>query len=304
MTRKALGKGLSALLRDLEEAPVASARPAAPPSPVAGLQELATELIEASPFQPRAHFDPAGMEELTRSIKAGGVVQPVIVRPAGGRYQLVAGERRLRAVRLAGLERIPALVRTMSDEQALELSLIENLQRADLNPIEQARAFERLSHEFGVTQEEIAERTGKDRATVANTLRLLRLPAEVLELVETHKLSAGHARALLRLEEAPVVQRVLARRMASRHVSVRQAEEMVERRLPAAKKPKASPTVDPNLRAAIEEMQNALGTRVRVFEYKPHRGRIEIDYYSLEDLNRIYYTIARKSGVVTPTVVD
>ena len=292
MTRKALGRGLSALLRDFE--PTATAEPAP-----GGLQELPVDAIQPSRFQPRASFAAAGLQELAQSIRVGGVVQPVIVRPVGSRFELVAGERRLRAVKLAGLAHIPALVRTISDEQALEVSLVENLQREDLNPVEQARAFERLAVKFGLTQEEIAKRTGKDRATVANTLRLLKLPVEILQLVEQGKLSAGHARALLKLEDHAVLQRVLARRMAARKVSVRQAEEMVERKLPSAKKRRQAQTLDPNTQAALEAMQRALATKIRIFEYKPHRGRIEIDYYTLEDLNRIYFAIV-KSGEPTP----
>lgn len=309
MTRKALGKGLSALLRDVEQGPVESDPPPSPtqaqaPTALAGLQELRVDLVDPSPFQPRANFNPAALEELAQSIRSGGVVQPIVARPVGGRFQVVAGERRLRAGKLAGLATIPAVVRVTSDEQALELSLIENLQREDLNAIEQARAFERLAVEFGLTQEEVAARTGKDRATVANTLRLLRLPDDVQSLVEHGRLTAGHARALLKLEDSPVLQRVLARRMASRRVSVRQAEEMVERRLPGGRKPRQSHALDPNVQAAVQAMQRALGTRVRVFEYKPHRGRIEIDYYSLEDLDRIYSSIIKKPPPPTSDVVD
>ncbi len=309
MTRKALGKGLSALLREIE---VSSERPAAlpaqqvapRPAPVAGLEELPVGMIDPSAFQPRANFDPVALEELARSVAAGGVVQPILVRPMADRYQVVAGERRLRAVRLAGLPTIPAVVRTISDEQALELSLIENLQREDLNAIEQARAFERLAIEFGLTQEEIAARTGKDRTTIANTLRLLRLPEDVQKLVEQGKLTAGHARALLKLEDSPVLQRVLGRRMAARRVSVRQAEQMVERRVSGTRRERRSQTLDPNTQAAVQAMQAALGTRVRIFEYKPNRGRIEIDFYSLEDLNRIYDRILNRPSPSSTDVVD
>ena len=228
-------------------------------------------------------------------MRAGGVVQPVVVRPMGSQYELVAGERRLRAARLAGLAQIPSVVRVLSDEQALELSLIENIQREELSSLEQARAFDRLSSDFALTQEEIAKRTGKDRTTVANLMRLLRLPQEVHALMEEGKLTAGHARALLRLEDSPVLQRVLAKRMAARRVSVRQAEEMVERRLPGARKEKVSaPPVDPNVRAAQEAMERALGTKVRIVERKGGGGRVEIDYYSVEDLNRIYDAVVGK----------
>lgn len=296
MTRKALGKGLSALLRDTPVAATVETppppRPVEPPrvaTPSTGLQEIPVAEIRTSDFQPRSHFSDDAIEELADSIRAGGVLQPIIVRPAGSGYELVAGERRLRAARLAEMNRIPALVRILSDEQALELSLVENIQREDLNPIEQARAFDRLATEFALTQEEIAARTGKDRTTVANLIRLLRLPSEVQAMVEEQKLSAGHARALLKLEDSPVILRVLANRMASKRVSVRQAEEMVERRMPEAKKERAGgPPKDPNVKAAETAMEQALGTKVRIIERRKGGGRVEIDYYSLEDLNRIY----------------
>jgi len=303
MTRKALGKGLSALLRETTPTAdtAAPAPAAATPQPVAapaqrGLQEIPVDRVHASAFQPRAQFEPQAIEELGRSIRAGGVLQPIIVRATADGYELVAGERRLRAARLAALSRIPAIVRVLSDEQALELSLVENLQREDLNALEQARAFDRLSSEFALTQEEIAQRTGKDRATVANLMRLLRLPADLQMLVEEGKLTAGHARALLKLEESAVLQRVLAKRMVSRRVSVRQAEEMVERRLPGAKKERVLPPArDPNVRAAEEAMERALGTKVRVVERKRGGGRVEIDYYNHEDLNRIYDIVVTKT---------
>jgi ParB family chromosome partitioning protein len=262
-----------------------------------GLQEIAIERIQTSSLQPRGRFEDQGLAEMAQSMRSGGVLQPVIVRQVGDRYELVAGERRLRAARLANLSYIPAIVRVLSDEQALELSLIENIQREDLNPLEQARAFERLASQFALTQEEIARRTGKDRTTVTNLMRLLRLPAEVQALVEEDKLSAGHARALLKLESSPVLQRVLAKRMAARRVSVRQAEEMVERRSPEAKKEPLRPAPkDPNVRAAEEAMQQALGTKVRVVERKGGQGQVVIDYYNLEDLDRIYYRVVGKEN--------
>ncbi len=300
MSRKALGKGLSALLPDaprgesLPAAAVEALPPRLPPLPAAGLHEVAIELIDTSPFQPRSYFEAQGLEELAQSIRSGGVVQPVIVRRVGPRYELVTGERRLRAARLAGIGRIPTVIRTLSDEQAVELALIENIQREDLSALEQARAFERLSAQFGLTQEEIAARTGKDRTTVANTVRLLRLPKEVQQLLEEGRITAGHARALLKLEHSSALQIVLGRRMASRRVSVRQAEEMVDRRLPDAKKEKLRAAVDPNVRAAEEAMQRALGTKVRIHPRKGGGGRLEIAYYSLEDFDRIYDRIVPK----------
>lgn len=300
MSRKALGRGLSALLPDAPRGgspppePVEALPPALPSLPAAGLHEVAVELIDTSPFQPRSHFEAKGLEELAQSILSGGVVQPVIVRRVGQRYELVTGERRLRAAVVAGLARIPAVIRTLSDEQTVELALIENIQREDLSALEQARAFERLSAQFGLTQEEIAARTGKDRATVANTIRLLRLPKEVQQLLEEGRITAGHARALLKLEHSQALQIVLGRRMASRRVSVRQAEKMVDRRLPEAKKERLRAATDPNVRAAEEAMQYALGTKVRIRPRKGGGGRLEIAYYSLEDFDRIYDRIVPK----------
>lgn len=285
MARQALGKGLSALLPELD----AQEKPVGAAPALTGLTEIPLDQVDASPYQPRTQFDPKPLEELARSLRVGGVIQPVIVRRMGERYELVAGERRLRAARMASLESIPAIVRTLSNQQALEVSLLENVQREDLNPIEQARAYERLSSEFALTQEEIADRTGKDRATIANLIRLLRLPTEVLGMVEEGKLTAGHARALLRLEDSPGLQQVLARRMAARKISVRQAEEMVERKLPGAKKQSVIKRAsDPNILAAEEAMEQALGTKVRIIGRKGGRGRVEIDYYNQGDLDRIY----------------
>lgn len=293
MARQALGRGLSALLPELE----GDTKPeAAQPAVVSttGLTELPLDQVDASPYQPRVQFAPKPLEELAQSLKVGGVVQPIIVRPVGERFELVAGERRLRASKIAGFEKIPAIVRTLSDQQALEVSLLENVQREDLNPLEQARAYDRLSSEFALTQEEIASRTGKDRTTIANLVRLLRLPGEVQAMVEEGKLTAGHARALLRLEDSPGLLQVLARRMATRKISVRQAEEMVERKLPGAKKQRVIPKPsDPNIQAAQEAMERALGTKVRVIERRGGRGKVEIDYYNVEDLNRIYDKITK-----------
>lgn len=290
MSRQALGKGLSALLRD--PSPSEAAAVAADVQNLPGLIELPLERVTPSSYQPRTHFDPTALDELARSLKAGGVLQPIIVRKKGEGYELVAGERRLRAAKIVGLERIPAIVRTLSNQQALEISLLENVQREDLNPIEQARGYDRLSSEFALTQEEIAERTGKDRTTIANLMRLLRLPDDVLGMVEEGKLTAGHARALLRLEDSPGLLLVLGRRMAARKVSVRQAEEMVERKLPGAKKQKVvQKSADPNVRAAEEALERALGTKVRIIERRGGRGRIEIYYYNMEDLDRIYNVV-------------
>ena len=288
MARQALGKGLSALLPEVE------ARSGIPEPDATGFTELPVESVDPSPYQPRVQFQPGPLEELARSLRTGGVIQPVIVRRMGERYELVAGERRLRACKMAGLDKIPAIVRSLSNQEALEVSLLENVQREDLNAIEQARAYQRLSSEFALTQEEIADRTGKDRTTIANLLRLLRLPGEVQEMIEQGKLTAGHARALLRLEDSPGVLMVLARRMVLRRTSVRQAEEMVERKLPGAKKQRLiQKPSDPNVQAAQEALERALGTKVRIVGRRGGRGRVEIDYYNKEDLERIYDKLVR-----------
>ncbi len=279
MTRQALGKGLSALLKDREE----TTEPE--------LRELDLDLLEPNPFQPRQVFADAKLEELSQSIRTHGFVQPLIVRKHGNRYQIVAGERRWRAAQRLGLLRVPALVREVSNEKLLEVSLIENIQRENLNPIEEARAYHRLAHEFGLTQEEVAQRTGKERSTVANFLRLLKLPKDIQQMIQEGVLSMGHARALLALE-SHTQQREIAEKASTQGWSVRQ----LERSIAAGKKTKPKTNVptalDPNVRAALEHLERVLGTRVRIVENGP-RGRIEIEYYSQEDLHRLYDHLTR-----------
>jgi len=285
MTRKALGRGLNALLHTVETT-----------SP-AGLGEVAIDLIDANPFQPRRTFSPDKLKELTDSIRASGVVQPVLLRRADDRYQLIAGERRLRAAREAGLESIPAVVREIGDRDALELALTENLLREDLNPVEAAQGYALLQQKHGLSHEEIAERLGLDRSTVTNTLRLLRLPEEVQGMIAQGTISAGHARALLGLESASA-QIELAKLIAKQGLSVRQVEHLVALRTlhPAEKKDEDdTPKVDPNVRAAVLEMERTLGTRVKVHGDEK-RGKIEISYFSAEDLNRIFEWIVRSSA--------
>ncbi len=281
MTRKALGRGLSALLREVE-------------TTVTGLDSIAVELIDPNPFQPRRAFPEATLKELADSIRASGVVQPILLRRADGRYQLVVGERRWRAARLVGLEKIPAVVRDLTDEQALELSLTENLLREDLNPIEVALGLEALQQKHGLGHEEIAKRLGVNRSTVTNTLRLLRLPLEVQEMVAKGELSAGHGRALLALDSA-AAQIKLARTIVKRGYSVRDAEQIVAWQIaPAEAQPApAADKLDPNVRAAVLELERTLGTRVKIVGHA-QRGRIEIKYYSAEDLNRIFDWIVRR----------
>jgi ParB family chromosome partitioning protein len=299
--RKVLGKGLAALLPTRTQAPAVAAG-AAPvvekPAPQSNSTpiSLPVDRIDPNPLQPRSIFQPERLRELAQSIEANGIIQPIIVRPVGDRYELIAGERRWRAARMAGLAEVPVVVQNISNDHLLEVSLIENIQREDLNPIEIAQAFDRLHREHQLSHEDIARRTGKDRTTVTNTLRLLKLPADVQLLVAEHRLSNGHARALLGLP-SPDQQRQMGEKAASQGLSVRQVERMVqkanEEREPAG--PEAEPKQDPNVRAAAEELERALGTRVRILEKSPQRGKIEIDYFSQDDLDRIYNLIVEKN---------
>jgi ParB family chromosome partitioning protein len=283
MTRKALGRGLSALLREVETTRAA-----------AGLETVAVDQIDPNPFQPRHAFPEASLKELADSIRASGLVQPVLLRRAGERFQLVAGERRWRAARIAGLESVPAVVRDLSDREALELALTENLLREELNPMEVARGLQTLQSKHALTHEEIAAHLGISRSAVTNTLRLLGLPVEIHVMLEQGKLSAGHARALLRLDSGKEQLR-LAKKFVDRAYSVRAAEEWVALLLEhsTGRTPPAATPADPNVRAAVVEMERALGTRVKIVG-KPTSGRIEIRYYSAEDLDRIYEWIVRK----------
>ncbi len=291
--RKALGRGLSALLAPRAEAPAA---PSLPPNDHA-VSSISIDLIDPNPLQPRSVFQPDRLHELANSIRSNGIIQPLIVRRAGERYQLVAGERRWRAAKLAGLEEVPAVVRDFEDSRLLEITLVENIQREDLNPIEVARAFERLVKELGLTHEQIAERTGKDRATVTNTLRLLKLPGEVQNLLADRRLSMGHARAILGLP-TPELQVQAAERATAQSLSVRQVEQLVNR-MTQPREPKSAEeasTQDPNVRAAAQDLERTLGTRVRIIEKSPQRGRIEIDYFSQDELHRLYSLITGKES--------
>ena len=279
MTRQALGKGLSALLKDRET----TAEPE--------LRELDLDLLEPNPFQPRQVFADAKLEELSQSIRTHGFVQPLIVRRHGNRFQIVAGERRWRAAQRLGLLRVPVMVREISNEKLLEVSLIENIQRENLNPIEEARAYYRLAHEFGLTQEEVAQHTGKDRSTVANFLRLLKLPKEIQQMLQEGVLSMGHARALLGLE-SHAQQQQIAEKASARGWSVRQLEKTIATVRKTKPKINAQNPIDPNVRAALDNLERVLGTRVRIVEHGT-RGKIEIEYYSQEDLHRLYDHLTR-----------
>lgn len=286
--RRALGKGLEALLPNRSAARPPdhdTAKTEAAASALAGAPlEIAVDQIDRNPYQTRTQFDEAALEELTTSIAATGVVQPILVRPlAGGRYQLIAGERRLLASRKAGKVTIPSVVRASSDEHALEMTIIENLQRADLNPMEQARAFDRLGREFQMTQEQIARRTGKDRASVSNFLRLLRLPQEIQGRVESGALTFGHARTLLALE-SPEAMLKAAQKVLALSMSVRQTESFVQGLLqPGSKESSArqKAPLDPNVREARDSMQRALGLKVAI-EDRGGKGKVIIEYTNLE----------------------
>ena len=296
--RRALGKGLSALLPSRTqpvkvEAPVApepipdTAAPAATGGPV----EIPIHLIDPNPVQPRNVFQPDRLAELAQSIRANGIIQPLIVKRAGERYQLVAGERRWRAARLAELSTVPVIVQEVADERLLELALIENIQREDLNPIETALALERLGRELGLSHEQLGERTGKDRSTVTNLLRLLRLPHDIQVLLAEHRLSMGHARAIVGLPTEEL-QKEVAEKAAAQGMSVRQVERLIQT-LAAKRDPAltAEHLPDPNVSAAVRELEGVLGTRVRIVSQTSDRGRIEIEYYSWEDLDRVYNLI-------------
>lgn len=291
--RRALGKGLDSLLpRIPAAAPVGASTKSEEKKEVGEGKplEIEIDLIERNPFQTRTNMNEELLMELATSIAANGVVQPILVRPlANGRYQLIAGERRWRASKKVGKKTVPAFLRQVSDEQAMEITIVENLQRADLNPMEQAKAFERLSREFHMTQEQMAQRTGKDRATVANFLRLLRLPATVQERVEKGILSFGHARALLALEDADEIEKA-AQKVVALSLSVRQTESFVQGQIHPEKKQKKDEkpavAVDPNVREAQEQMQRALGLKVHI-EDKNGRGRVIIEYARLEDFDKL-----------------
>jgi ParB family chromosome partitioning protein len=290
--RRALGKGLDSLLPRVQ-APAAAAVDSETGKP----REIPLDQIDRNPFQTRSQVNEDQLAELAASIVANGVVQPVLVRPlAEGRFQLIAGERRWRASQLAGKATIPAILRQVSDEQAMEITIVENLQRADLNPMEQARAFERLSREFHMTQEQMATRTGKDRATVANFLRLLRLPATVQARVESGELSFGHARALLAFEHAEEIEKA-SKRVVGLSLSVRQTESYVQGLLhpdkAGKKEPKPEPPVDPNVREVQERLQRALGLKVNIEDHHG-RGKVIIEYAKLEDFDTLLEQLAGK----------
>ena len=295
--RRALGRGLSSLLptRPSGNAPnhyENAGQATALANDGNGLMMLPIERIEPNPTQPRQHFDTVQLNELAASIAANGVIQPLVVRRKGDGFELVAGERRWRASKMAGLTEVPVVVQEIADDKVLEIALIENIQRADLNPIETAQAFSRLVRELNLSHEEVGQRTGKERATITNFLRLLKLPEDLQQLVAEGRLTMGQGKALLGLE-TPDQQRDLAKKAMQLGLSVRAVEKMVQNVMTPPEPAAAVPDVpvDPNVAAAVEEFERVLGTRVRIIATTENRGRIEIEYYSQAELQRIYEQI-------------
>jgi ParB family transcriptional regulator, chromosome partitioning protein len=288
---RALGKGLESLLPSRPAAPaIAPAIQAvAAPEPTGKPLEIPLDQIDRNPYQTRTRFDEAALDELAQSIAASGVVQPIIVRRVNDRYQLITGERRWLASGKAGKATVPAIVRVVNDEQTMEMTIVENLQRADLNPIEQARAFQRLSQEFKMTQEQMATRTGKNRASVSNFLRLLVLPDSIQHKVEAGELSFGHARTLLALE-TPEAITAAAQKVMALSMSVRQTETYVQGLLnpESRQKKQEAPAeeIDPNVREAQDRLRRSLGLKVKI-EDKKGKGRVIIEYSGLEDFDAI-----------------
>jgi len=287
--RKALGKGLSALLPQRPASVLATPQTSAMGPRIASIP-IAD--IHPNPLQPRTVFDATRLGELSNSIETNGIIQPLLVRRKGDRYELIAGERRLRAAKLAGLVDVPAIVQDYADERILEIALIENIQREDLNPMETASALDRLHTEMNLSHEEIAARTGKDRTTITNLIRLLRLPQAVQLLVAERRLSMGHARAILGLTN-PELQLQVAEKAAAQGFSVRQVERLVKK-MNEPREPSEAPLQDPNIKAAIGALEAALGTRVRIVEKSGQRGQIEIEYYTQGELERLYEWIVSK----------
>src|SRR6201998_2925071 len=310
MPRNALGRGLGALIREPEpQTPVApqpanigtpatshasaaggsaaAAVPALSSATPAGPLQIDIDLIEPSPYQPRTRFREEALVERARSIQASGIIQPIVLRPVGNRYQLIAGERRWRGAQRAGLKKVSSIPRQVADELALEMTLVESIQREDLNAIEAARAFERLMDEFQLTQEAVAERTGKDRATVANAIRLLKLESTIQDWIEEGRLTAGHGRALLGVAE-PALRMRYAKRAARGGLTVRQIERLGSRRAPSARAA-AEPVQDPNIREALDELQRHLGTKIHLREKTRIRpGQLVVEFYDQVQLMGIY----------------
>lgn len=295
MSRKVLGRGLSALIGG--DAPVATTSPLTKGE---NLLELDIDQVRPNPNQPRTRFTDEALNELSASIKANGIVQPILVRQKGQGYEIVAGERRWRAAQRAELKKIPAVVKEVSDEKVLELALVENIQRQELNPIEEAKAFRQLIDNIGLTQEELSERIGKSRTVIATFMRFLKLPNDIQKLLEEEKISAGHARALLMTEDVSI-QRSVARKILEEGISVREAEKAVKSggatgaKKTVEDKKKLKDSLDPNLKLAETKLRRHLGTNVRIVPNSQKvGGKLEIEYYSEMDLDRIYNLILKQ----------
>lgn len=284
--KRGLGRGLDALLGASSSAQPSGQQPAGQASEDKTLKEVPVDLIQRGKYQPRKDIEPESLQELADSIKAQGVMQPIIVRPISDRkYEIIAGERRWRAAQLAGLDKIPVVVRDVPDDAAIAMALIENIQREDLNPIEEAIALQRLQQEFELTQQEVADAIGKSRSTVANLLRLMSLQEDVRRLVEHGDLEMGHARALLSLEATE--QSHAARSVVSKGLSVRQTEALVRQLLSAVDKPAQDQRIDPNIRHLQDDLSQRLGTRVRIQHSTGGKGKLVLDYSSLDELDGI-----------------
>jgi ParB family chromosome partitioning protein len=283
--KRALGRGLSALI------PQASVPVQGDLPPATGIVRIPVEQVLRDPTQPRKTFDEAKLRELAESIRTQGVIQPVLVRRDGADYRLIAGERRWRAAQLAGLHEIPAVVRDVSAAEAFELALVENLQRTDLNPLEEAEGYRRLIQEFGLTQDQVGERMGRDRTSIANALRLLQLPDGVNQLLASGALGMGHARALLGMGSGAQLVRT-AERIVREQLSVRETERIVRTARPPSTSPARKPAGSTAARAVVEDLQRRLGTKVRL-EDRGGKGTLEIDFFSYEDLERILALLRR-----------
>lgn len=291
MGRKPLGRGLSALLGD---APAVEA-------PDIGLQEIDIDLVEPNPEQPRTRFVESTLEELAQSIRTNGIVQPVVVRKKEGKYQIVAGERRWRAAQKAGLRKIPVVVKEIADDKLLEIALIENIQRHELNSVEEARAYRKLIDTIGFTQDQLSDRIGKERSLISTSLRILKLPPDLLQLIEEDKISASHGRVLLTSEDLSV-QRQVARAIMDFNLSVRETERMIRKLQGKAaatvKKKEVKVDKDPNVRAAEDKLRQSLGTNVKISPSgQDGAGKIEIEYYNVEDLDRLYQRLYNSKEV-------
>ena len=287
MNRKALGRGLGALLSSDSTVDFG-----AEPS------EVDIDSIVPGPMQPRTHFDEAALESLAESIKTHGIVQPLLVRRRDGGYELIAGERRWRAAKLAGVSRVPVVVKEIPDDNLLEIALIENIQRENLNPIEEAQAYKKLIETVGLTQESLASRVGRDRSYITNYLRLLRLPDDVQQLVKEGRLSTGHARTLLALDQADL-QRRIARQIIDGGLSVRATEQLVQKASEAKPARRSAPqAVDPNIKAAETKLRRALGTQVKILQAVDGRGKVEISFFNTQDLDRIYTLLMPRTAEI------